>query len=347
MNGDYFHRVQRETPTRFWINNPTLDDAERALRAGAVACTTNPTYAARELAAEPEAAGRLLEEAVRTAAHDGRAVDLVQRGLCSRILARFLPFWKESGGTAGFVSIQGDPTEEDDPARIVRDARECRDLGPNFIAKIPVTAPGLDAIAALAAEGVPVIATEVMAVSQALEACRRWEKAVAGMGRKPAFYVTHITGILEDHLAETAGKEGLGIPRERIAEAALLLARRQLRLLKERGFAGRMLGGGARGLHHFTEMVGLDMDVTINWKGTADALIGRDDAVASRADAAEPQGLAEELCVKFPDFRRAYLENGLAVDEFKDYGPVVRFRRQFLDGWETVRKAVRDRRSSV
>ena len=43
----YFHTVARLTPTRFWINNPTLREARQAIEAGAVACTTNPTYAAK------------------------------------------------------------------------------------------------------------------------------------------------------------------------------------------------------------------------------------------------------------------------------------------------------------
>ena len=39
------------------------------------------------------------------------------------------------------------------------------------------------------------------------------------------------------------------------------------------------ISGGARGLHHFTEMVGADAVVTINWQGTADTLIQQDPVV--------------------------------------------------------------------
>ena len=41
---DYFIRVSKQTPTKFWINNVTLNQADLALEAGAVGCTQNPAY---------------------------------------------------------------------------------------------------------------------------------------------------------------------------------------------------------------------------------------------------------------------------------------------------------------
>ena len=47
MSEGYFHRLHQETPTRLWINNPTLEEADLAIAAGAISCTTNPAYSAR------------------------------------------------------------------------------------------------------------------------------------------------------------------------------------------------------------------------------------------------------------------------------------------------------------
>ena len=44
MDKKYFHRVHEQTPTRFWINNVTMEEALLAIDAGAVGCTQNPTY---------------------------------------------------------------------------------------------------------------------------------------------------------------------------------------------------------------------------------------------------------------------------------------------------------------
>jgi transaldolase len=174
----YFRRVQAETPTRFWINNPTPAETRLAIEAGATACTTNPTFAAKLIAA-----------------------DLV------------------SGSVA--------------------------------------------------------------------------------------------------------------------------LAHRRFRLLAGRGIAARMLSGGARGLHHFTGMVGLDMDVTINWAGTADELERRGARVEDRSGDREP---GEKLRDLVTDFRRAWDDGGLAPAEFADFGPVALFRGRFVDGWRKLLDIVRRRR---
>ena len=39
MENTYFHRVHAQTPTRFWINNVTREQAHLAIEAGAVGCT--------------------------------------------------------------------------------------------------------------------------------------------------------------------------------------------------------------------------------------------------------------------------------------------------------------------
>ena len=44
MKQGYFHRVTVQTPTKFWINNPTREQADWAIEAGALGCTNNPSY---------------------------------------------------------------------------------------------------------------------------------------------------------------------------------------------------------------------------------------------------------------------------------------------------------------
>ena len=46
---NYFLRVQDLTPTKFWINNPTRDEADWALKEGALGCTCNPAYCGKML----------------------------------------------------------------------------------------------------------------------------------------------------------------------------------------------------------------------------------------------------------------------------------------------------------
>ncbi|MCX7786342.1 MAG: hypothetical protein N2442_01440, partial [Spirochaetes bacterium] len=66
MAQGYFHRVHQETPTRFWINNPSASDMENALAAGAINCTTNPSYCSKLLQSEPAYIKAVIRDTVRT-----------------------------------------------------------------------------------------------------------------------------------------------------------------------------------------------------------------------------------------------------------------------------------------
>ncbi len=344
----YFLRVNELTPTRFWINNPTVDDARRAIAAGAISCTTNPTYAMKELQSdERDVATGIVDQAVRRLPEDEAAADWVQQELVARIMREFLPLHRRLPGEQGFVSIQGNPHRDTDAGHIVDEALSYRSLGPNFIAKIPVTAAGIEAISRLVAEGVPTIATEVMSLSQAVQACEAYEKASRKLRARPAFYLTHITGILDEYLQGLVRARGIDISPDLLWHAGALLARRQYRVFKERKYGGVMLGGGARGPHHFTEYVGSEMHITVNWQGTADKLIEQDPVVSWRMQTAVPDAVVEELRDKIPDFRRAWDEDGLAMEEFENFGPVVHFRGSFIKGWDFLNNTIKERREKT
>ncbi len=343
MGDTYFHRVQSQTSTRFWINNPTTSEAEAAIQAGAFACTTNPTHTSKMLIQdeEKEKVEGDIKAAIARYPSDADAAAAVQREAVSRLAAQFMPVYEKSGGKAGWVSIQISPFREEDPAAIVSDALENRKLSPNIIAKIPVTPSGLTAIGELLAQKVPVIATEVMGVAQAVAACELYRSVAMKYSIDAAYYVTHISGIFDDYLKKVAPE---GFSTDLLFQAGLAVARKQHGLMVERGYPGVLLGGGARGLHHFTEMVGADAHVTINWKGGAGDLIEANPPVVRRFANPVPLSVVEDLRKGIGDFRRAYDEDGLKPEEFAAFGPVVLFRTMFADGWKKLENAIKERR---
>jgi len=52
--------------------------------------------------------------------------------------------------------------------------------------------------------------------------------------------------------------------------------------------------------------------------------------------------IIDELTRKFGDFRRAYNENGLAVEEFDAFAPTRRTLRQFITACHDLDAVVRD-----
>ena len=256
MSLQYFQRVHAETPTRMWINNPTADDTRRAIAAGAVSCTTNPSYCSKLLQTEPEYLRGLIARTVKEIKDNDEAAEQVYHRASARILEMFRPLYEQSGGTMGFVTIQDDPRCDDDVEHIVDVTMRCRKLGPNFMTKIPVIGSGIAAIEELVARNIPICATEVFAVSQAIHVCEVYERAAKRSGKYPPFYLTHITGIFDQYMAEVVKAEKIGIAPEILRQAGCVIARKEYQLAKERGYHATLLGGGARGTHHFTEFVG-------------------------------------------------------------------------------------------
>ncbi|MFA6505905.1 MAG: transaldolase family protein [Treponemataceae bacterium] len=345
MNDAYFQRVHAQSPTRLWINNPTASETKAAIESGAVACTTNPTHTAKMYShpEEHDIVERDIDTAIARYPSDADAAASVQREAVARLAGPFMDVYKKSNGKLGWVSIQISPFREDNPAAIVKDAHENRKISPNIIAKIPATKVGLEAIGELLAENIPVIATEIMGISQAIAACELYKKVSAKHKIDAAYYVTHISGIFDDYLKSVAPA---GFSTDLLFQAGLAVARKQYRIMKERDYPGILLGGGARGLHHFTEMVGGDLHVTINWKGGAGDLIQQDPPVVWRMDNPVPDYVIKGL-EEIPDFRRAYAEDGLKPEEFADFGPVVLFRTMFTDGWKKLESAVKERRLKI
>jgi transaldolase len=346
MAENFFTKAKRETPTRLWINNPTVSEVKLAIDHGAVSCTTNPTYGANIIRRDGEFARAVIRERLKQSNDDNVVTDLVQQRLVARILPMFQPIFEASNGWDGVVSIQGDPRADTDPDHIVGEAYRYRVLGPNFIAKIPATAAGLKAMEVLIANGIPVIATEIFGLSQMVAACETYRRATAKGGKRPTFYVTHITGIFDEHLKEYVQKEGIEIAPEVLSVAGAAVCRKQYRLMKDRGYDGILLGGGARGTHHFTDFVGGMIHITINWS-TAEEILAANTPVVEKVAIETPPRVIAELEQKLPDFRKAWREGELAVEEFAEYGPVQRFRNQFIRGWNQMLDTIKEERGKA
>ncbi len=347
MKKGYFHRVFAQSPTKFWINNVTGEQAELAINAGAVGCTQNPSYTWKMLThpTEKEYVLSLLDEILAKEKDANEAQITLQRKLVAKIAEYFRPLWEKTNGRHGYVSIQGDPFKEDVDT-ILRCARFNREAGENIMAKIPATEDGLQAIEVLLSEGVPINATEVFAVRQALDVCEVYEKVTKGMKNPPIIYYSHITGIYDEYLKKYAAKHAIDISPDVLWQGGLAVAKKVYQMTKERYPEVGFIGGGARGLQHFTEMVGGDVCITINWEGTADKLIELDPPVVYRLFNPVPPKVIDELTEKLDDFRRGYFVNAITPKEYEEFGPVELFRNSFEDAWRNANNLIKERRGN-
>ena len=344
---DYFKRVQAQTPTRFWINNVTVEEAHKALDAGAVGCTQNPSYTWKILnGADREFAIDLIHTYIEEGLSNDDVLVKLQRTLVERIAEIFMPLYESSNGKLGYVSIQGNPFREDVES-IVRYGRFNREKLPNIMIKVPVTVDGLKGIDTLLREGTPINATEVMAVRQAVDLCEVYANATCGMKNAPVTYYSHIAGIFDEHLKATVEQENIDISPDVLWQAGIIVAKKVNQMTKTHWPEVGMISGGARGLQHFTEMVGADASVTINWVGTADKLLEQNAPVVNRFHMPPLYEAIDELFTKVPDFRKAYFLNEIESEEYEDFGPVVRFRSSFESSWKKALAAIEEERQKM
>lgn len=348
MSQDYFHRVAANTPTEFWVNNVTRNEARLALEAGAVGCTQNPSFVWKILNNDEDGvyAKELLDEILKKESDDDKAMAWLQRELIGNICKSFMPLYEKSGGKYGWVSIQADPFKEDIKS-ILSYARFNREVYPNMIIKIPATKEGLESMRVLIQERIPILATEVMSIDQAIDVCELYEAVIDGMTNPPVFIFAHIAGIFDEQLQKTLAKENIDVNKDALWQAGIAVAKKIHQMIIERKYKVGFMDGGARGLHHFTEMVGASGAVTINWKGTADLLIASNPPVVQRFLAPVPFSVIDELSDKLVEFRRAYYPKSLTQEEYEHFGPVVLFRTMFEDGWKKSMEYISERRKQL
>lgn len=345
MPENYFARLISETPTRMWVNNPTASEIRQAIANGAVGCTTNPAFAGGLVKRAPQEVQGDIAAAVATESNDDRAAELIQQRLVARILPPFEELFKSSGGRLGFVSIQGPPAEDSDPAAILAAAHTARSIGANCIPKIPATKPGLEAFEVLVAEGHPTLVTEVFSLAQVIEACERYERVSLSTGVRPEFIMAPITGIFGDHLRKIASRDGLDVDQADIEWAGVAFSRAAVRLVADRRYPVTLLFGGARTTLDLVGLVGSQHQATINWSTFAE-VIALDPPIVSTVSEPVPVVVLEHLSTTFDDFRRALLLDGLSLDEFEAFGPVQQFRDNFVEGWNRLLVAIRDQRAA-
>jgi transaldolase len=339
VTATYFAQLVAETPTRVWVNNPTVEEIGLAIAQGAVGSTTNPGYGGNLVRRAPEQILPIIADCVRATGDDALAADLVQQRLVARIAAQFLPLFQASGGTAGFVSIHGAPEMDTDAGHIEHEGRDGHALGPNVTPKIPATAAGLAAFERLVADGMPTIVTEVFSIAQFVETNERYLAVTRRTGTTPPFFMSPITGIFGDHLKAIAEIEDLDVRSADMELAGVWLTRECYRIGQERGYPVTILAGGARIPLDLTGLVGGALHATINWSTFEDLLASPEPFARGIEEPLDPAATAR-LMHTFEDVRRAMALDGLTVGEFERFGAVQHFRNVFIAGWTKVHEAI-------
>ena len=339
----YFREVFERFGTEFWVNNPSGPEMQMALEAGAVGVTDNPRYIVALLKTEPEFVHTSIDEVLAQAGADEQdlqqlAVQVIQKTV-SRPLKLFQSLYQESGGRYGQVAIQGNPYTNDDLKPMLKEAERFHKLGENIIIKFPSTVKGAEALEELTARGWSTIGTMSFSVAQYIYMAEAHRRGLQRTNKKPKCLITMLPGMFDEYLAEDAERRGVKVSDEVMSYAGISTAREAHKIYQERNYEAIVLSGGARSTAHWTELVGRSMAMTLSGK-LAERLIKEHPPLVSRIQGSAPSSGIEELRQEFPDFVRACDADALVPEEFRQYGPFIRFQNAILDGLAILMKEI-------
>jgi transaldolase len=343
------HEMTQTTPTCLWNDSASVQELTYSIEHGAVGATCNPVIVLGVLKKEmPQWKDRILE-LIREwprATEEQIAWQLV-REISAKSAALLKPIFDAQRGRNGRLSIQTDPRFYRDSEAIVRQAVEFNQIAPNMIVKIPVTRAGIPAIEEATYRGISINATvcftlpQCVAVAEAVErGLQRREregKDIASMGP----VCTIMVGRLDDWLKVVAEKENISIDPGYLEWAGVAVFKKTYQLFQKRGYRLRMLSAAFRNHMHWSELIGGNVVISppYAWQVRFNA---SDIEVRPRMDQPVERRVVNELNRQFADFRRAYEEGGLVLDEFDSYGATRRTLRQFITACHDLDGVVRD-----
>ena len=342
-------QMTRTTPTRLWNDSASIEELTYSMEHGAVGATCNPVIAVAVLKKEMATWRPRIESLLRerpTATEDEIGWRLVEE-LSVRAAELLEPVFAAEGGRNGRLSIQTDPRYFRNTDAIVKQAGEFSQLAPNMIVKIPVTKAGIPAIEEATYRGISINATvcftlpQCIAVAEALErGLRRREaegKDIASMGP----VCTIMVGRLDDWLKVLLERDGLSVDPGYLEWAGVAVFKKTYGIFRQRGYRVRLLSAAFRNHMHWSELVGADAVISppYAWQKRFNA---SDIEVKPRIDDPVDPKVVSQLLTHFPDFRRAYSEDGLTIEEFDHFGPTLRTLRQFIAACGDLAALVRD-----
>ncbi len=341
MSG-YLADILARYGTEMWCDSPNPPDLSRMVGIGACGATSNPVLIPRTVMA---AAERWRAEIPACKAEGGLPNWNLYRRVAREAAAILHPVYEASAGQRGLLSVQVDPRLWNDTPAMVAMAREAHAVAENVSVKLPVTKAGLAGIEQLAAEGINCTATvsysvpQVVAVAEAFRRGKARAQADGTLmpGRPLHSYAVLMVGRLDDHLRDVVKEQGLDVRPELLTYAGNAVAKKAYRIFQERGYESLLLIAAMRGNYHIEQFVGGRLVVTMPPANEAEfgQAVGHK-VPPARIDEPVPAAMIDELGERFVDFRRAYLEDGMAVEEFDTFGPSVKTLKQFSGGWESL-----------
>jgi len=343
------HQMTMGFPTDYWNDSCSEEELTYAISHGAVGATSNPTIVHNVLKKEMH----LWEDRIRALINNNSTWS--ESEITWKLIeemsvhgAGFLrPAYEQYKGKKGRLSIQTNPAFYRNTDAITEQAVHFNSLAPNMIVKIPVTKAGIKAIEEATYHGVSINATVSFTVPQAIAVAEAVER---GLNRRVADgqsidqmspVCTIMIGRTDDWMKVLVKRDEIDINPSYLDWAGIACMKKAYEIYQQRGYRARLLAAAYRHLGHWSEFMGGELIVSMpyEWQLKANA---SDIEVGERMSNPVDAKIIKVMYEKIPDFRRAYDEDGMTVDEFDDYGATVRTLRGFITSAHDLMAEVRN-----
>ena len=343
------HETVSAYPTDFWNDSCSVEELTYAIEHGAVGATSNPTIVEQVLSQERHLWEDRIHELIaeNPSWSDEDVMAKVFEEIALKGAELLLPVFERENGMKGRLSIQTNPSYYRNVDKMVEQAVRYASLAPNMQVKLPATSKGIEAIEEATYRGVNVNATVSFTVPQAVAI---GEAVDRGLQRReaeglPTDNMTPVTTIMvgrtDDWIQVVTKRDGIIVSPQYLPWAGVAVFKKAREIYEERGFRSRLLAAAYRHHLHWSELIGGDVILTIpsKWQMLFNSSMVE---VEDRIDDPVAPEIIAELYERVPDFRRAYDEDGMTVEEFDTFGATVRTLRGFIASYHELTRVIRE-----
>lgn len=331
------HQMTVQFPTEYWNDSCSVEELTYAIDNGAVGATSNPTIVHTVLKNEmhlwKDRIGEIINENPTWSETEITWKLIEEMSVHGAGLLKSI--YDQYKGKKGRLSIQTNPALYRNAKAITAQAVRFNSLAPNMIVKIPVTKAGIQAIEESTYSGVSINATVSFTVPQALAVAEAVER---GLNRRVAEghsveemspVCTIMVGRTDDWMKVLAKRDEIDIDPSYLDWAGVACMKKAYQIYQQRGYRARLLAAAYRHLGHWSEFIGGELVVSMPHEWQVKANASDIDVREYMSRPVDPH-VIQSMYARIPDFRRAYDEDGMTVEEFDEYGATVRTLRGFI-----------------
>lgn len=339
MEHTYLKWLSGSTQSIYWHDSAIFSEEQEAVSNGAVGMTTNPFLIQTTLHTDRNFWQERLDRLPRGLVGDEKAEALIAT-VAGFYAEQLHSVYEKDFAGKGYVCAQTNPNKAADSDYMIAQMKRLASIAPNIVIKVPATNAGIRAYEEGISLGFNMAATVSFTVPQVLqvgEAAARGKARALQNGIKPGLSVAVLmVGRLDDYLRDVAMDTGANVREDDIVQAGIACIKKAYRIFNERSYDTFLMPAGCRGANQVIELAGANMIFSIAPKIVK--LIAPDTPQIEKIDLPVAPDVINRL-MTMPEFRKAYLEDGMSRNEFITFGSVNRTTDQFInDGWTPLVK---------